>query len=252
MPNHYPQRVRNELRFRQLTLLRSEKIAGGFQRLIFSGEDLQGFSSRGFDDHIKLFFPQPGSRFSPPVVTDEGIIWQNDVRPASRDYTPIYDAARNELTIDFYLHQAGVASDWALQARPGDNLTIGGPRGSLVVPETYHWQLYVCDETGMPALLRRLEALSQLTSAVEVTALIAVQQQETRAYFAHLTGFNLEWFVGDRAQAIDQRLQQLTVPENDYYLWLTGEGKTVKEYSRHFNNDKIDEKLLRTVAYWHR
>jgi ferric-chelate reductase (NADPH) len=49
-----------------------------------------------------------------------------------------------------------------MQARAGDKLTIGGPRGSLVVPEDYAWQLYVCDESGMPALRRRLEGLSRL------------------------------------------------------------------------------------------
>jgi ferric-chelate reductase (NADPH) len=41
----------------------------------------------------------------------------------------------------------------------GDKLVIGGPRGSLVVPEDYAWQLYVCDESGMPALRRRLLGL---------------------------------------------------------------------------------------------
>ncbi|MCS5932527.1 hypothetical protein LNQ03_21395 [Klebsiella pneumoniae subsp. pneumoniae] len=44
----------------------------------------------------------------------------------------------------------------------GDKLVIGGPRGSLVVPEDYARQLYVCDESGMPALRRRLLGLRQL------------------------------------------------------------------------------------------
>lgn len=47
-----------------------------------------------------------------------------------------------------------------MEAREGDTLTIGGPRGSLVVPEDYACQVYVCDESGMPALRRRLESLS--------------------------------------------------------------------------------------------
>ncbi|KOC88198.1 FMN reductase [Winslowiella iniecta] len=247
----FPERVRNELRFRNLTVLRSVRIAGCFQRLVFGGDDLTGFASLGFDDHIKLFFPQPGSTFAAPTITDDGIIWENDIRPASRDYTPMFDAARNELTLDFYLHQSGVASDWANQARPGDRLTVGGPRGSLVIPEDYHWQLYVCDETGMPALLRRLEALSQSAPPVEVTALISVQDAASKDYFAHLSGFNLEWFIGDRQQAVAQRLAQLTLPEHDYYLWLTGEGKTVKDYSRIFEQQQVDDRLLRAVAYWH-
>jgi ferric-chelate reductase (NADPH) len=57
----YPQRVRNELRFRELTVLRVERVGAGFQRIVLGGEALEGFTSRGFDDHTKVFFPQPGS-----------------------------------------------------------------------------------------------------------------------------------------------------------------------------------------------
>lgn len=53
----YPQRVRNALRFRELDVLRVERISGGFQRIVLGGEALEGFSSRGFDDHTKVFFP---------------------------------------------------------------------------------------------------------------------------------------------------------------------------------------------------
>ena len=71
----YPQRVRNELRFRELTVLRVERIGQAFQRIVLGGEALDGFVSQGFDDHTKLFFPQAGSVFTPPEVTDEGINW---------------------------------------------------------------------------------------------------------------------------------------------------------------------------------
>ena len=69
----YPQRVRNDLRFRKLDVLRVERVSAGFQRIVLGGEALEGFSSRGFDDHTKVFFPAPGATFVPPVVTDEGI-----------------------------------------------------------------------------------------------------------------------------------------------------------------------------------
>ena len=52
----YPQRVRNDLRFRELTVLRVERASAGFQRIVLGGEQLEGFSSRGFDDHTKVFF----------------------------------------------------------------------------------------------------------------------------------------------------------------------------------------------------
>jgi NADPH-dependent ferric siderophore reductase len=34
-------------------------------------------------------------------VTEEGINWGEGVRPATRDYTPLYDAERHELAYDF-------------------------------------------------------------------------------------------------------------------------------------------------------
>ncbi|EBS7633415.1 siderophore-interacting protein [Salmonella enterica] len=247
----YPQRVRNELRFRELTVLRVERISAGFQRIVLGGEALDGFTSLGFDDHTKVFFPEPGSRFTPPTVTEEGIIWREGVRPVSRDYTPLYDEARRELALDFFIHDGGVASRWAMEACEGDTLTIGGPRGSLVVPEDYACQVYVCDESGMPALRRRLESLSRLSARPAVTALVSIQDAAYHDYLAHLTDITVEYVVGGDEQTIQTRLSQLTIPESDYFIWITGEGKMVKRLSQRFEKG-FDPHLVRAAAYWHR
>lgn len=249
--SRYPQRVRHELRFRELTVLRVERISTGFQRIVLGGDALEGFSSRGFDDHSKVFFPEPGTQFVPPTVTDEGIVWAEGIRPVSRDYTPLYDEARHELALDFYLHEGGVASTWAKHAREGDKLTIGGPRGSLVVPEDYAYQVYVCDESGMPALRRRLEALSRLAERPNVTALVSVQDAACQDYLAHLDGFAIQWFVGHNEQAVNDALAQLNVPADDYFIWITGEGKAVKNLSARFETEAFDQQRVRAAAYWH-
>ncbi|MGL5699784.1 MAG: siderophore-interacting protein [Kluyvera sp.] len=249
--NKYPQRVRNELRFRELTVLRVERIGDVFQRVVLGGDALDGFSSRGFDDHTKLFFPQDGAKITPPTVTDEGIVWGEGVRPQSRDYTPLYNAERHELAYDFFIHGGGVASRWAMEAKAGDTLMIGGPRGSLVVPEDYAWQLYVCDETGMPALRRRLEALNAQALRPQVTALVMVRDDADKAYLAGFDGFNIEWFTRYDAAAVAARLAQLSVPQSDYFIWLTGEGKVVKTLSDGFITEAFDSQLVRTSAYWH-
>lgn len=247
----YPQRVRNELRFRELDVLRVERISAGFQRIVLGGEALEGFTSRGFDDHTKVFFPQPGATFVPPVVTEEGIDWGEGVRPQARDYTPLYDEARHELALDFFVHDGGLASNWAVQAKVGDKLTIGGPRGSLVVPEDYSWQLLVCDESGMPALRRRLEAIATLPVRPEIHAVVTVGDESYKAYLAHLSDFNISWIVGHSEQAVADKLATLSVPAADYFIWLTGEGKVVKSLSRQFETDAIDQQLVRASAYWH-
>ncbi len=158
--------------------------------------------------------------------------------PLSRDYTPLYDELRHELAIDFFIHEDGVASSWAMQAQPGDKLTVAGPRGSLVVPEDYAYQLYVCDESGMPALRRRLETLSKLAVKPQVSALVSVADNACQDYLAHLDGFNIEWLAHDE-QAVDARLAQMQIPADDYFIWITGEGKVVKNLSRRFETNSL-------------
>jgi len=72
-----PERVRNELRFRQLTVTAKNRIADSFWRIDFSGADLAGFTSPGFDAHIKVFFPDAASGIlSLPEVTADGVVWK--------------------------------------------------------------------------------------------------------------------------------------------------------------------------------
>ena len=49
------QRVRHELRRRDLTVLRVDTPTPGFRRITFTGAELAGFTSASFDDHVKLF-----------------------------------------------------------------------------------------------------------------------------------------------------------------------------------------------------
>jgi NADPH-dependent ferric siderophore reductase len=142
-----PRRVRHEPRRRQLTVQRVERIAASMIRITLGG-DLDGFASLSFDDHIKLFFPEgPAGENGEPAL-------------ASRDYTPRhYDAAAKTLAIEFAIHDAGPATRWAEQAKPGDILRVGGPRGSFIIPTTYDWHLLIGDETGLPAIGRRLAEL---------------------------------------------------------------------------------------------
>ena len=95
-------RVRHELRRRELEVARVEALSPGFVAVTFAGEELAGFVSDSFDDHVKLIFD-----------TGTG-------EPVGRDYTPRrFDAPARELTIEFALHGHGAASEWARHARPG-------------------------------------------------------------------------------------------------------------------------------------
>ncbi|MCG2599125.1 MAG: siderophore-interacting protein, partial [Achromobacter sp.] len=163
------ERVRHPLKMRILTVARGERIAGLLARVTFTGDDLRDFVSASFDDHVKLFFPaDPSQPLLLPEVGPDGIKFPDGApHPAARDYTPRrYDAAREELDIDFVLHGDGPASTWAEQAEAGQRLGIGGPRGSFVVPKGFDWHVLIGDETALPAIARRLEELPATAQAL--------------------------------------------------------------------------------------
>lgn len=85
----------------------------------------------------------------------------------ARDYTPrAFDTANRRLTIDFAVGHGGPATAWAEDAQPGDELGLGGPRGSFLVPTSFAEHLLIGDETAIPAIARRLEELPKSARAI--------------------------------------------------------------------------------------
>ena len=151
-----PRRVRHDPRRRCSPSSKSRPLPRTWFVSRLTG-DLDGFISLGFDDHVKLFFPDGTTNAEGAPST------------LGRDFTPRrHDARNNTLEIDFAIHDAGPATRWAAQAKPGDTLALGGPRGSFIIPTTYDWHLLIGDETALPAVSRRLAELPAGTRAVVV------------------------------------------------------------------------------------
>ena len=163
-------RVRHATRLRRLTVQHVQHLTPKMLRVALAGDDLPGFTSLGFDDHVKLFIPAPGEELVLPTPGPDGPIFPPGApRPTLRDYTPRrYDVADGILYIDFVIHDAGPATTWAAQVRPGQVLGVGGPRGSFIIPTEFDWHLLVGDETARPAIGRRLEELPANTRALVV------------------------------------------------------------------------------------
>ena len=78
-----------------------------------------------------------------------------------------------------------------------------------------------------------------------------VKDEADTAGLGGFDGFESEWISGYDAGTVAGGREQLTVPESDYFSWLTGDGKVVKSLTDGFVTDAIDPQLVRSSAYWH-
>ncbi|WP_434626632.1 siderophore-interacting protein [Chromobacterium sp. CV08] len=246
------QKLRHPLRFRLLQIVRIARLSPTMLRLTFTGDDLAGFVSASFDDHIKLFFPEPGERQpATPTVGDGGISFPPDrPKPQMRDYTPRrYDAAAGELDIDFVVHAGGVAADWALNAKVGDMLGIGGPRGSRVVPTGFDWHWLIGDESALPAIARRLE---ELPADARGQAWILVDDEACRLPLTAPSGIEIVWRRRDLGQDLLQAVEQTPLPAGAGYVWAAGESGEMRPLHKRLLARGVDKDRMRVAGYWKR
>jgi NADPH-dependent ferric siderophore reductase len=258
MTRHAIARVRHQPRRRLLTVQKVERFTPKMARITLGG-DLDGFHSSAYDDHVKVFFPLPGRNAPtmPEPGPDGSPPAEGAERSPGRDYTPRrYDLTRNELIIDFALHDAGPATAWAVQAKPGQQLSVGGPRGSFVVPDDFDWYLFVGDETALPAIGRRLEELRLGTHAIVVGAVDGPAEEQD--FKSHAT-VDMNWVHRPLSRAEDPEplldaVRSITLPgTGDGYAWAAGESQTAKLLRRHLLDERgLDKSWVKAAGYWKR
>ena len=225
------QRVRHELKRRELRVARVETLSPHFTSVTFAGAALGDFISASFDDHVKFMLDADGAE------------------PVRRDYTPRRsDTAARELTIEFAVHGDGRAAQWAAQAAPGQTATIGGPRGSFIIPTDYAWHLLVGDETALPAIHRRLEELPAGTRAIVV---IQVADVADRRELRSAADLGVQWVAS--TESLLNAVRALELPPGEGYAWCAGEASAMASLRRLLVEEKgLDRHAMRVAAYWKR
>jgi NADPH-dependent ferric siderophore reductase len=228
------ERVRHELRRRELTVTSVETLTPNMLRLTLTGDDLADFTSASPDDHVKIFLPTAGAE------------------PESRDYTPRrFSAEGRELVLDFAVHDAGPATAWALQAQPGNTLLVGGPRGSAVVSGVKRW-LLVGDETALPAIGRRIE---ETHDDDIITVIAAVSDRQDEQSFRSHGQLNTVWVHRPLAAAADAApllaaLEKIDIaPET--FAWIAAEASVARAVRTYLTQER-DHPLawLKAAGYW--
>jgi NADPH-dependent ferric siderophore reductase len=229
------ERLRHELRRRELTVTQVERLTPHMLRVTLASPDLADFVSAAPDDHIKLFLETGGGE------------------PEKRDYTPRrFDAAKGELTLDFAVHEAGPATEWALQAVPGSRLSIGGPRGSQRISGPIAEWLLIGDETALPAIGRRIE---EMAAGSKVTALIAVPSAADEQVFETAAALSCHWLHRPVAAAAEAApflkvLETMTLSPATF-VWIAAEASVARAI-RAYLVDRRGHPLpwLKAAGYW--
>ena len=238
MSRHDITRVRHELRRRTLTVDRIEDVAPQMRRIHFTSPELDDFPSVGFDDHVKMFIPGtagPGERGT------------------MRDFTPRrFDKAAGTIALDYALHDAGPAVAWAVAAKVGDTLEIGGPRGSAIVPDDFDWYWLIGDEIALPAIGRRLE---ELRDGVPVTSVVLVDSAAEAQTITTRTDWSSHWVVrdgGDEAALLIAALADVPLSPGVGFIWIAAEAGAARAVRAAIEARGHPRQWLKASGYWQR
>lgn len=249
--------VMHPVKTRVLTIKSMMQVTSRIKRITFTSDELSDFISLSPDDHIKAFFPYPGE--DKPVMPVMGLngpaIPEGGRKPIMRDYTPVrYDNTARELDLEFVLHGDGPGSQWAQNAKVGQTLTIGGPRGSRVVPYNFDWYLMIGDESAIPSFARRLKELPQDSLAVVV---IETEDASNKIELEHNGKAEIHWIYRNgrpagQAEELKQKISNLPIFNGDYFAWIALEkscAMQIKELLITIRGGR--EEWIKATGYWH-
>lgn len=221
---------------RVLNVSRVETLTPRYRRVYLTGDALlqDGFPYVPFapTDHVKVVFPQPDTgELVMPVVGERGLqAPEGKPRPIFRDYT-VRDwlPESNELVLEFVVHGHGIASNWAANAKPGDQLGVMGPRGNIVFPENYSWYLLAGDEAALPALSRFAE---ELPADAGAHILVEVADAGEKQQLTDRDEIEVTWVLRDEAGkgGLAAAIRSTTLPDHDDWMaFAAGEAGTLKQ-----------------------
>jgi len=237
-----------DLRFRTASLVDRIWQTDAYVRVRLRGPELDGFTSPGCDDHMRLFFP------AGPVDSIE------EMRAApSREYTP-FAWAEDWLDVEFAIHHApgnrGVAAEWAASAPLGATIGVGGPRGSMLIEGTPDAWLLAGDETAVPAM-RRFAASMPIDATGRI--LVEVPDAAHQLAIAAPDGISVEFVHRGSApggHVLGQRLDGLTAadrPRGDVFAFIAAEQSIVRPgRALAIERWRLDADRIVVKGYWKR
>ncbi|WP_426505287.1 siderophore-interacting protein [Dactylosporangium sp. McL0621] len=231
-------------------VVRAERVTPNLHRVVLGGDGLARFAAGEHTDHyVKLMFPRAGVDYPRPFDPAQArASMPRELWPVTRTYTVrAWNPATRELTLDFVLHgDSGLAAQWAVNARPGDELHFGGPGGAYSPDPEAAWHLLAGDETALPAIAA---ALARVPAHAACTALVEVGDPADRQDIPGVT-----WLVRG-AGAVGSMLVPAVLaqpwPDGAVHAFVHGEATFVKELRRYLRVERgLPRERMSVSGYW--
>ncbi|MGH2583501.1 MAG: siderophore-interacting protein [Dehalococcoidia bacterium] len=257
--NHMKQqqapRQRPRPTYRTVQVKHVDRVTPHALRVTFTGDELEGFATRGPAEHIRLFFPFPGEeRPVMPVWGPNGPeMPPGQQRPVSRVYTPRrWNPTPRELEVEFVLHGDGPGSTWAEQAAPGATVVVAGPGGPYQIHPESRSFLIAGDHAALPAIVTILDVLP---AAARADVYVEVEGAAEEQALASRAQVDVTWLHGAGADPPGRRLEaairSAPLPEGSGRIFVACEATIMRDIRRHLLYERgLERGAVYTHGYW--
>lgn len=240
---------------RSAEVVRAEWLSPSMRRVFFTGADLACMADLPYTDHyVKILFPPAGADYAWPFDVDTLRATEPAERwPVTRTYTVrSYDAALNELAIDFVVHgDEGLAGPWAAQAEPGQQIGFFGPGGGYAPDPTADHHLLVGDEAALPAICATLDRLG---SSARATVYVEIEDADQQQEICSAPAVEVVWVhrsgrpYGD---ALAEAVRSAGLPAGDVQAFVHGNAEMIRQLRRYlFTDCSFNRARVSMSGYW--
>lgn len=225
--------------FCDLTVLDSQRISPNMHQVTLGGADLDSFPADHEGGYFKLIL-EPASEMRR--------------KPLMRTYT-IRRQRPRELDVLFALHggnAAGPATSWALDAQPGDSMTIRGAGAPKPLPDGFDFYLVSGDMAALPAITANLEAMDRSAKGV---AVLEVQHEDDALSIDAPPGMELRTLInplpGTRPELLSDAVRAAERPEGSLYAWAACEFSGMRALRSYLRDELgLSARELYISSYW--
>lgn len=196
-------------------------------------------------DALADFAPLPGQDVVVHVSDGHG-------GGVSRRYTiRNLDTAVRRLDLDVVMHGAGPGAAWAASVAIGDGVEVFGPRGKVLLADA-RWQLFVGDESAIPAVAEMTAALPIGTAII---ALIEVTDADDEQPIPGVEPVDVRWLHRQaippgESELLHRAVASIEIPDADRHVYLFGESRTVRRLRDDLGARGLRPQEISAKGYW--